>query len=171
MKFLSILLLFFSLLFFSTMAAAEVSRTTLQFDGSWIYQKESGGELAGSWLVAPISNRGIWIGPRFGVGIAGRDSGSRWDLQWGGEARIWFVNFLGVGLQAEVLAPSYSYSNGGFSLGQAHYRLTPNISTRIFRLGKEGAWAVQLGIPYDTVDHWGVRVGLSLQLAGVFSPN
>jgi hypothetical protein len=117
------------------------------------------GELALSVWQRAIPERSLYIGPKLGVLLEGdQTSSSRLSLQAGGEGVLWFVNAIGLGASMEAI--------GDFSR-TTRFRLDPFVAVRLLRFQREGAWAVRVGVPYDTRYQWGVQVGVTLQPSGI----
>jgi len=123
-----------------------------------------GGELGIALLTQPVGDLSFFVAPRMSLLGAWGDQTTRWDLNTGIEATLWAVNAIGVGAAADVAIPSYDRTGGG---GTAHFRFQPLVGVRLSRLTEDGAWALRIGVPYDTRYSWGFQVGMALQFSGV----
>ncbi len=140
-----------------------------QVTGSWLSLNPSvwGGELGISFLMPPIPTRGLWVGPHLGVLWAGgSDSTYRSDFELGGESILWIANAVGAGLRLDLLVPNSIFFSS-ISV-PARLRVEPHLSVRFLRFKEEGAWAMRLGLSYDTFYRWGISAGISLQWSGVY---
>lgn len=124
---------------FSTSALSTIERTS--------------GELAFSIPFEPISDRWVYVGPRFSIGGAwsGR---ARLMGTVGGEVIVWWLNAIGTSLLISyTTAPSW--------------RWEPSFAIRLHRIGEESAFALKVGVLRDTSLGWAVASGITLQLGGV----
>jgi hypothetical protein len=107
----------------------------------------------------PFRDRWIFAGPRLTATVR---SGSRWDFAAGGEATVWVMNALGPGVGIDWVALRSID-------GENHpaFRLEPNLSVRVKRVGDKGAVALRVSGVYDSACKWALLLGLTLQLGGV----
>lgn len=133
-----------------------------QFFGAFVAVRPSalGGELGAALLFHPIPGHELLFGPRVGGLVAQGDSRTRFDLNSGVESTLWIVNAIGPGLALEAVAPSLITGEDS----AVHFRFVPNLSVRVLRFQEAGAWALRVGVPYDTHYKWGLQLGLTLQL-------
>jgi hypothetical protein len=132
--------------------------------GAFANPSAYGADFAAAALLRPLAGRGWFIGPRLGGLVATGSTTTRADLNSGIETALWFANAIAPGLAAEVAIPSYDSSGGGSS---PHFRFESLISARIQHYHHVGAWALRLGLNYDTFYRWGGTAGISLQFSGV----
>jgi hypothetical protein len=124
-----------------------------------------GTEIALGMQLKPLAGRSLYVGPRVsGIYAAAEKGATRWDLNVGVGETLWLVNAIGSGVDLDAVVVSQL-------TGQdipVHFRVTPHLSVRTLAFGREGAWSIRLGVPYDTHYKWGVQAGLVLQLNGVY---
>ena len=155
-------------LFFSPWAAAIQS---VQVSASYLSMapRLSGAEAATTFFFRGKREKSFFLGPKIGAYLVQGPSDQQSAFLWGLESVVWFVNAVGLGSSFEVMAPHWrapaSYNAQDSQL--IRLRINPYLAFRFARLNQNGAWAVRIGIPYDTVQKWGFQVGLSLQFSGV----
>jgi hypothetical protein len=146
--------------------AAEGGGPDLMMGGYFVSGKPSayGFETSVAALLQPSSDHEFMIGPKFSLFYAFAENNvTRVDLNWGIASTVWLVNAIGPGVDLDIVAPS-TLSGAEWAV---HYRIEPNIQARILHFGERGAWALRLGVPYDTYYKWGVQAGVTLQFNGL----
>ena len=146
--------------------ALDFSGPDLVAGGYFVAGKPSaaGGEASLAAMFQPMPEHELLLGPSVSALVASADDGlTRFDLIWGLEATLWLVNAIGPGLELDVVAPS-TITNQDAGV---HFRVDPHVAIRLLRFGREGAWAIRLGAPYDTYYKWGFEAGITLQFSGV----
>jgi hypothetical protein len=124
-----------------------------------------GGELGGGLLFIPFEGRGLVAGPHVTGLLAGGSGTTRFDLNTGVEAALYFANAIAPGLAFDVVFPSLVSPD--LAAGSLHFRGESFLSVRFARFQQQGAWAVRAGLIYDSFYRWGGTLGLSLQFNGV----
>ena len=123
-----------------------------------------GGEAAISPMFQPSPDHELLVGPHLSVLYAlGDNSVTRLDLNLGLAETLWVVNAVGSGVDLDVVAPSTITGEDA----SVHFRITPHLAIRLLHFGEAGAWALRLGVPYDTHYKWGIQAGVTLQLNGM----
>jgi hypothetical protein len=154
-----------ALLMVPSSAAHALAQPDLQIMGSLVLVNPSavGGEGGASLLFAPIEGHPFMLGPKVTFLAAQGNGQTRLDLNTGIEGTVWLVNAIGPGLAFDVVAPS-NISGQGSSI---HFRMEPNLAVRLLHARDSGAWAVRVGLPYDSGYQWGLQLGVTLQLSGL----
>lgn len=144
----------------SSVAQASLLPMAPEFQGAVANMNSSLGlEAGGSLLVTPIDERGVWVGPKVTLTTISFENSYQTDLSGGIQGIIWLANAVGPGLEVSYVVPRAERSS--------HFRIEPSFSVRLSRFREEGAWALRLALPYDTLYRWGMAAGVSLQLSGV----
>ncbi len=131
--------------------------------GALVSPSAKGAEAGLAILLKPIAEREFFVGPHLSSLAAAGSDQTRLDLNTGIEGTMWIANAVGSGLSFDVVAPSTITG----SESSVHYRIQPMLSVRFLRYSKEGAFALRVGVPYDTAYKWGFLAGISFQLNGV----
>jgi hypothetical protein len=127
-----------------------------------------GGQFEAAGLFRPFSSKpNMTFGPRAGVLWMGNTAPYPVDLQIGAEGTLWVMNKVGIGLGSDLMIPQGLNSLEDKTRQSTHYRFGPYLAIRLQPFRKEGAWAIRMGMPYDTRSQWGIQAGVSLQLNGV----
>jgi hypothetical protein len=136
-----------------------------QLEGSFLTSEPSavGGELGATWLLQPVFERNLLIGPRLSFRAMNGDAGTILGLQAGVEGNLWLVNALGPGFAIDFVGP---LKEGDVWLNPG-WRVQGFALARFKHFGNEGAWALRAGMQYDSHFHWGILAGVSLQFTGV----
>jgi hypothetical protein len=158
---------FLALAMFNLSVWAQEISPLITLSGVRVNPSSWGAELGAAGLFQPFSGRNLSMGPRLGWMWASGDSQTRYDLQFGGEGILWFVNAIGTGLELSLIAPSWVTTDTGSFNNSVHFRINPTLSVRLARFQKSGAFGVRFGLPYDTLYQWGFQLGVTCQTSGV----
>jgi hypothetical protein len=144
---------------------------SVQVSGSYLSMspKLSGAEASTTVFFRGKQDRSFFLGPKFGAYLVQGSDYHQSAFFTGIESVVWLVNAVGLGSSFEVIAP-LGRGPAGHETHDSQLmriRVSPYISFRYARLAQNGAWSMRLGIPYDTIQKWGIQVGLSLQFSGV----
>ena len=141
-------------------AGAQLPFST-EITGSWIASSRSykEAEFQSAFLFSSNAAHSFLVGPRLGIYLVNDNLRNRVDLQLGGVCVLWFMNVVGLGLGVDVLThPESSW---------IHAQMNPFIETRLLHYKSTGAWALRLGVLYDSLYRWNGQVGVSLQFDGI----